>query len=85
MEIFQRFFDRFRSCECPELSGDECNCVSEDVKEDLVFVQHRSTQTEEMNGKFAIKNIYIIYNAKRKEFSLRRACKLFESSPVCDW
>ena len=63
IERFQRLLERFRLCECHELGGEECNCVNENVRKDLIryqrFIQHRSTQTDEMNGKFdIIKHIY---------------------------
>ena len=48
----QLLLDRFRLCDCPEVGGFECRCVSEEVMETIrnKSYKERSTQTEKNNG-----------------------------------
>ena len=73
IERFQRLLEQFRLCKCPCLGGEECNCVSEDVKQDLIRYQRF---VQQMNGKLLKRYLYI---TKGKEFSLRRACEAIRS------
>lgn len=48
----QQLLERFRLCDCPEVGGFECRCVSEEVMETIrnKSYKERSAQTEENNG-----------------------------------
>lgn len=49
----QQLLERFRLCDCPDVGGFECHCVSEEVMETIGNRSYteRSTQTEENNRK----------------------------------
>ena len=74
IERFQRLLEQFRLCKCPCLGGEECNCVSEDVKQDLIRYQRF---VQQMNGKLLKRYVYIIINCVV-------LVKPFEASPVCE-
>ena len=48
----QQLLERFRLCDCPDVGGFECRCVSEEVMETIrnKSYKERSTQTEGNNG-----------------------------------
>lgn len=48
----QQLLERFRSCDCSDVGGFECRCVSEEVMETIrnKSYEERSTQTEKNNG-----------------------------------
>ena len=48
----QQLLERFRLCDCPDVGGFECRCVSEEVIETIrnKSYKERSTQTEGNNG-----------------------------------
>lgn len=52
----QQLLERFRLCECPDIGGFECRCVSEEVMEAIrnKSYKERSIQTEESNGESAV-------------------------------
>ena len=52
----QELLERFRLCDCPEVGGFECNCLSEEEKEALrnKSFADKSVQTKEANGESAI-------------------------------
>lgn len=54
----QQLLERFRLCDCPEVGGFECHCVSEEVMETIrnKSYKERSAQTEENNGLTPLKS-----------------------------
>jgi len=52
----QQLLERFRLCECSDIGGFECRCVSEEAMEAIrnKSYKERSIQTEENNGESAV-------------------------------
>lgn len=52
LEKAQELLERFRLCDCPDLGGFECRCLSDEMKEAIRnrSFTDRSVQTEGKNG-----------------------------------
>ena len=64
----QQLLQRFRLCDCPEVGGFECRCVSEEVMEAIrnKSYNERSTQTEENNGESVTEKL-LTFKSKRSK------------------
>lgn len=74
----QELLERFRLCECPELAGFECQCLSDEAKEALrnkVFTD-KSVQTEETNGESFIKSLHITQTCRFINLDIYSLCTL---------
>lgn len=78
----QQLLERFRLCDCPDVGGFECRCVSEEVMEAIrnKSFTERSTQTDENNGESVIKKLTMHHSRRFKKPLWPKICLKHETS-----